>query len=267
MEEERQKEQQQQQQSGGWTSWLWGSSSTSKSSSEASDGTMTEQQRKELYDVLDYDEKTALAESFERGREAMQMRVLAKLKRGSFALKNNPHQQANDLLSLVFDAFQAGLTQRPNNFEGSLSLGDFRVFDGTTSDSIYRQIVRVKEGEKADDNVGGSPGVKDSDSQVVPFFSLKFEHNPLDERADNGLTVYLRSMEVIYQKGYIEAVYNFFKPPESQLQSLEALLVRLFCRLLRSKLITAAHSERSWRDSGRTPEGNKSRVGICFTDT
>jgi vacuolar protein sorting-associated protein 13A/C len=58
-----------------------------------------------------------------------------------------------------------------------------------------------------------------------PFFFVKFENNPLDERADNALTVRMRHMEIIYHKGYVEAVYRFFKPPSSQLESVEALLV------------------------------------------
>jgi vacuolar protein sorting-associated protein 13A/C len=60
-----------------------------------------------------------------------------------------------------------------------------------------------------------------------PFFFVKFENNPLDERSDTALTVRMRHMEIIYHKGYIEAVYKFFKPPSSQLESVEALLVGL----------------------------------------
>jgi len=56
------------------------------------------------------------------------------------------------------------------------------------------------------------------------FLFVKFEHNPLDERADNALTVRMRHMSIIYHKGYVEAVYKFFTPA-SQLESVEALLV------------------------------------------
>ena len=83
----------------GWTSWLpvWGSSSATPStqpSQESPFSNMTEQQRKELYEVLDYDEKAALAESFELPKEALKARIQAELKRGSFALKSDPHGAA-----------------------------------------------------------------------------------------------------------------------------------------------------------------------------
>jgi vacuolar protein sorting-associated protein 13A/C len=58
-----------------------------------------------------------------------------------------------------------------------------------------------------------------------PFFFVKFEHNPLDERADNAITLKMKAMEVIYHRGYLEAIYRFLKPPESQLESVAALLV------------------------------------------
>ena len=59
LEAEKAKEQPQKQ---SWSSWIWGSSeqSTSQSDEDAAfGGSMTEQQKKELYDVLDYDEKVA----------------------------------------------------------------------------------------------------------------------------------------------------------------------------------------------------------------
>jgi len=60
--------------------------------------------------------------------------------------------------------------------------------------------------------------------QRNPFFSLKFEHSPLDKRADNALAVRLRHTEIVYHRGYVEAIFAFFKPPESQLESVGALI-------------------------------------------
>jgi vacuolar protein sorting-associated protein 13A/C len=187
---------------------------------------MTDEQRKQLYDVLDYDEKTALAESFSTPRDALKARVVAKLNRGSFALKTDPHGKAEDVISIVFDLFQATFVQRPDNFEAAVSLGGFSVFDGTTKDTLYPQIVQVKDTKRESSNaaiqiIGQKPAL-DLDN---PFFFFKFEKNPLDERANTALTVRMRHMEIIYHKGYVEAVYRFFKPPASQLESVEALLV------------------------------------------
>lgn len=210
---------QQQQQSGGWLSWLWGSQADQPKDDPAFGGEMTEEQRRQLYDVLDYDEKSAIVDSFEAPRDALKARVVAELKKGSFALKVDPSGKSTEVISTVFDSFRAEVIQRPDNFEASVSLRGFSVFDGTTENTLYRQIVRVKtpvaEGAKA---------IEHGEAED-PFFFVKFESNPLDERADTALTARMRHMEIIYHRGYVEAIFKFFRPPESQLESVEALLV------------------------------------------
>ncbi|KDQ63547.1 hypothetical protein JAAARDRAFT_29565 [Jaapia argillacea MUCL 33604] len=218
LEEERKKQQQEQAKSS-WSSWIWGSSAPANDAPQTPTpftGEMTDEQRKQLYDVLDYDEKTALAESFETPRDALKTRIVARLNKGSMALKADPHGKINEVISVVFDDFHANLLQRPDNFEAAISLGGFGVFDGTTQDTLYPQIVHVKDSEQG--------GVVKTNGDDDPFFFLKFERNPLDERADSALTVKMRHMEIIYHRGYVEAVYRFFKPPASQLESVEALL-------------------------------------------
>ncbi|KAJ8084002.1 Vacuolar protein sorting-associated protein 13 [Marasmius tenuissimus] len=211
LEQEKAKQKQQKQ---GWGSWLWGSSDNSSSDDPAFGGNMTEEQRQQLYDVLDYDEKMDLTSSFQTPSEFMKARIKANLKRGSFTLRNDPHREVRDIIAINFDAFQADVIQRPDNLEASISLGGFSVFDGTTEKSVHRQIVKVKD--------LGVP--QESRNPDEPFLFIKFENKPLDERADNALTVRMRHMEIIYHKGYVEAVYKFLKPPESQIESVEALL-------------------------------------------
>ncbi|KAJ6604648.1 vacuolar protein sorting-associated protein 13 [Mycena vulgaris] len=195
----------------GWGSWLWGSSSNSGQEDPAFGGPMTEEQRKQLYDVLDYDEKSAVVESLAAPRESQKARIAAKLNKGSFALKTHSHGTSKD----------ANIIQRPDNLEASVSLGGFGVFDGTTEKSLYPQIVQVKDlGANESDPRIEIEGVEPAQD---PFLFVKFEHNPLDERADNALTVRMRHMSIIYHKGYVEAVYKFFTPA-SQLESVEALL-------------------------------------------
>lgn len=210
----------------GWGEWLWGSTSDNSASQEdpTFGGTMTEEQRKQLYDVLDYDEKSALIDALQTPRDSMKMRVTAKLNRGSFALRSDPHERNSDVMSVVFDSFGADFIQRPDNFETSISLKGFRVFDSTTVNTLYPQIVHVKGDMETSSKDTPASGDGDSD----PFFFVKFENNPLDERADSALIVKMRHMEIIYHPGYVEAVYRFFKPPASQLESVEALLVS-FC--------------------------------------
>jgi vacuolar protein sorting-associated protein 13A/C len=163
-----------------------------------------------------------MTESFETPREFLKTAVTAKLKKGSFALKNNFSGKVEDVISIVFDVFQASFLQRRDNFEASLSLGGFGVFDGTTKNSLHPKIVRVKDKEAQRRIEQETTDLADD-----PFFFLKFENNPLDARADSALTVRMRHMEIIYHRGYVEAIYNFLKPPESHLESVEALLVSL----------------------------------------
>lgn len=219
----------QQTQTQGWTGWLWGSPAKDSTQEDpAFGGTMTDEQRKQLYDVLDFDEKSALAESLQAPRDSLKVRVAAKLKKGSLALKTDPHGTAQDVISVVFDVFQANFIQRPDSFDASVSLGGFGVFDGTTKSTLYPQIVQVKEpGLDSNDSKSEILETKSVLSRDDPFLFIKFESNPLDERADNALTLRMRHMEIIYHKGYVEAVHKFFKPPASQLESVEALLVRI----------------------------------------
>lgn len=185
---------------------------------------MTADQRKELYDILDFDEKAALVESLQPSRDSMKARISATLNKGSFALRTDPHGDVKEVTSFVFDVFQANFIQRPDNFEASVSLGGLGVFDGTTKNTLHPQIVHVKDTANASDLAVTEVSPAPNRSRE-PFFFIKFEKNPLDERADNALTVRMRHMEIIYQRGYVEAIYKFFKPPESQLESVEAFLV------------------------------------------
>lgn len=210
----------QRQQARGWTSWLWGSADSGVSNEDTGfGGPMTEEQRRQLYDILDYDEKSAIAASLETPQDALKLRVAAELKKGSFALKNHPRGATSDIISMVFESFRADFIQRPDNFEASVSLGALSVFDGTTKNTLHPQIVRVKS--PIAEHVGPGKHVESDE----PFFYLKLEGNPLDQRADSALTARMRHMEIIYHRGYVEAIAKFLRPPESQLESVEALLV------------------------------------------
>lgn len=231
LEEEKKKNQATQQ---NWSSWFWGSSSSTQTAEEDPifGGPMTEDQRKQLYEALDYDEKTALIDALQAPRDSIRLRASVKLNRGSLALKSDPHGKNTEVTSVVFDIFHANFLQRPTNFEASISLKNFKVFDGTTENTLYSQIVHVK----SEHDLKGSQS-SSSEGEPEPFFFVKFENNPLDERADDALTVRMRHMEIIYHRGYIEAIYKFFKPPASQLESVEALLVCLCLSLTLSLVI------------------------------
>jgi vacuolar protein sorting-associated protein 13A/C len=209
-----------------WGEWLWGTGAKS-----TDENGMSEEDKKEIDDIIDYD--AAAAAMVETApKDFMKARVSATLNKGSFSLRSDPHGKNSDIIALVFDSFSADAVQFTESTSGKLALGGFRVYDGTMPGSLYPQIVRVKDIESSNRRqtsleVGTEvalaeiSGHADSD----PFFVMEVEHNPLDGRADNAVTVKMRHLEIIYHKGYVEAVVEFLKPPESQLESIGALLV------------------------------------------
>lgn len=244
----------------GWLSWAWGGANEQAMLDPTFQVPMTEEQRKQLYDVLDYDEKSALVDSLQISRTSLKSRFSARLKKGTFAIKKNVSGQMLDIISVVFDVLVANFVQRPGNFEASLSLRDLGVFDGMTSQSLHPKIVHVKDAIEVKQGLPTDDFTMDHSDA---FFFLKFESNPLDDRSDTALTLIMRHMEIIYHRGYVEAIYDFFKPPASQLESVEALLVSSPHRIVNffSWPLECCHS-----NDRRFPKGNAGWIGVCFTN-
>ena len=219
-----------------WMSYIWGSS-TQKQDTAADDSQMTEEQRKELYQAIDFDEKKTLAEAVDMPREAIKLQVDMNLKTGSFTLKRDPHGKQQDMLRLLFDDFSTEFIQRTDSTLVDLSLGGMRLYDGSTDGNLYEQMLTVKDAPPvpASDRVQelGSDGEAlkeekpedgENDEESDPFFSMSFEQNPLDERADSALTVKLKAMEIVYNPNFVVQVTKFFKPPEKHMESIGALM-------------------------------------------
>lgn len=227
----------------GWMAWAWGSpaltadggTSPTKESATDDSAVMTDQQRKELYDAIEWDEeKKPAAEMLDLPRDAVKIQLKLFLGMGSFALKRDPRGAASEILQLVFDTFSMDFLQRPDSFLVDLSLEELKVHDGTTKDSLYPDMVRVKR--SAQPAPKSHPRIMDlTDSMEIdneseagqpsdPFFHLQFEKNPLDESADSTLMMKTGGMEIYYNKTFIEEITQFFKPPKTHMESFGALL-------------------------------------------
>jgi vacuolar protein sorting-associated protein 13A/C len=217
--EEEKKHQQVKQGGSGWLGWVWGSSASNET---AADGEphITEADRQQLNEIIDYDASAALVHT-ELPRDFLLTKVTANLRKGSLSLRSGPHGRNAEIISLVFDSFGADVTQLTDSLDAFISLGDFRVYDGTMPNTLHSQIVRVKD--SAVDREKSQLEMQEL-GRSRPFFTVRLEHNPLDRRADNGITVKMRHLEIIYHRGYVDAVFKFFKPPSSQLESIGALL-------------------------------------------
>lgn len=219
-----------------WSAWIWGSK-PADSPHEDQEG-MTEEQLKELYRAIDWDEKKAIADSVDLPRETIKLQLESSLRTGSFTLKRDPHGRANEILQLVFDNFSAKALQRPDSMLVDLALGGLRVYDGTTEGTLFPQIVKVKGVEDQpkddlaeeqseaglDDKSEAGEGQSELKASENKLFHLVFENNPLDETADTKIMLKVKSLEFIHNPQFVVEIAKFFKPPERQMESIGALL-------------------------------------------
>ncbi|KYK54262.1 vacuolar protein sorting-associated protein vps13 [Drechmeria coniospora] len=211
------------QQDQGWLGWMWGSKPQGTVEENEENTQMTEEQRKELYDMIDWDEKAALAKEIDVPREAVKLCVEASLSTGSFTLRQNPHGKTRDLLSFHFDVFKAKALQRQDSMLAVVSLGGLRVNDGTTPGSLYPEIVRVK---------GAPDGKRRRRLSLVelettrdePFFQFEVEKNPIEREGDIAVVGRLKPLEVVWNPNLIVGVVDFFRPPDTQMESITALM-------------------------------------------
>ncbi|CAG8559398.1 1542_t:CDS:10, partial [Racocetra fulgida] len=219
-------ERQQQVKSSGWFGGWWYSGQSSGSSD---DTIWSDEQLQELYEAIEYDE-SEVAPAVELPKEWTKLLFKTELKTGSFVLKKDPHGKSTEILSLIFDTVTTKFLQRPDSFQAETALGSLSVHDGSTEGTLYPQIVRVKEDFITKQNEGDlaksnrASDITHDESPNNPFFQLVFEHNPLDGRADNGLSMKMRHLEIVYNQNAIEAVTEFFRPPEQQLETITALI-------------------------------------------
>ncbi|PVI04174.1 vacuolar protein sorting-associated protein 13 [Periconia macrospinosa] len=216
----------------GWGSWIWGT----KQEENTDDNTqMTDEQRNELYNAIDWDEKKAIEESVDMPREYVKMEVNMSLRTGSFTLKRDPHGKSNEILRLLFDSFSTQFLQRTDSMFVKVALEGMRLYDGTTEGSLFPQIITIKDAapvpddhrieELNDDETPLKEAEDDEEEEKEdPFFQLSFEKNPLDGSADTALTMKLKGMEFVYNPKFIVEVAKFFKPPARHMESIGALM-------------------------------------------
>lgn len=152
------------------------------------------------------------------------------LSKGSFTIKRAPHSESpTEVVSLVFDTVMLGFIQYVESFKASAGLGDMRLYDGITKNTQYRQLIGAKQ--KKEEKALQSKRRSNADPQLLkysniqdPFFSVAFEHKPLDGRADNAVALVMRNIDIVYNPTIIREVLDFFRPPETSADSINALI-------------------------------------------
>lgn len=214
----------------GWISWAWsGSTAASDQASSEDETVMTEQQRKELYDAIDWDEKQALSDGLEAPEDSVQLNISARLKTGSFSLRKSKFHDAEDLLQLLFNNFGAHFKERPNSMFADMALDAMRIVDGTTPGTLFKEIVKVKEDPTTHDAGRKVLQLDDSAQSDIastedPLFFASFESHPSSSLAQSEIVARLKAMEIVYNANCIETLLRFVKPPKSQMESVTALM-------------------------------------------
>ncbi|KAF2754047.1 vacuolar protein sorting-associated protein 13 [Pseudovirgaria hyperparasitica] len=220
-----------------WGAWIWGS----KPQNQEEETDITEEDRKKLYDAIDWDEQQQLSDAIDMPREYVKMQVEMSLRTGSFTLRRDPHGRCgkpNNILRLLFDNFSTKALQRTDSMLIELSLDGMRLYDGTTDGSLFEQIIIVKgvapvadedrirelNDDETEPRLKGDHDEDDRAEDGDPFFQVAFEKNPLDGSADTALNVRLKGMEIVYNPKFIAEVAKFFKPPERHMESIGALM-------------------------------------------
>lgn len=220
-----------------WGQWIWGSGKSSQEQDHAAEVApeISDEERKKLYDAIDWDEKKAISEAIDVPRESIKLQIESSLQTGSFTLRRDPNGTAAEILSLVFDNFQAKALQRPDSFLADVKLGGLRVYDGTTDGTLFPQIVKVKGKESSpkqtskgldiaeDRTLLGKDG-KLSENEDDALFHLMVESNPLDESANTKVDLKLKAVELIYNPHFVVDIARFFRPPERHMESIGALM-------------------------------------------
>lgn len=209
---------------GGWFSYIWGSSPqppTGESGADSGDESadlvendmkLSDDQRKALYDAIDYDDEQSIMEAVDVPRDQVQYEISTFLEKGGFSIKKD--RSSPNLAEVVFEGCTTNIYARPDSTLAKFQLQEFRVEDGTGS-TIYKHIVSVKHLHTH---------LTDVADEEDPFFQVSFEQNPLDGSADSILLARLRSMTIFYNVKFVEQVMLFFTPPKIHLDTVGAIM-------------------------------------------
>ncbi|KAL0077823.1 hypothetical protein F4703DRAFT_1910666 [Phycomyces blakesleeanus] len=215
----------------GWLSSWWSGETKTEETAEDTSLVMTEEQKRELYDAIEYNEESdTIAASIDMPMDTMKFSLSTKLNKGSFSLLKHSKTKTKELAALVFDSVTVDVVQYVESISLAGSLGDLQVHDGQTKGTLYPQWVGVKKsngGSILDPlKKGGAESIISIDDSLEdsPFFSFEFQHKPLNKVADNALSLNMRHLEIIYNPTVINGIADFFKPPNTKMESVNALM-------------------------------------------
>lgn len=209
--------------SSGWLSWWSGGKeeSTAQKNDSTNGGldiSLTEEQRKALYETIDYDENQEISSAIDIPRDRNTMEIYVTVKKAGISLKPLKNQPA--LAQVAVEGCTTQFYQRKDSFLAKFQLQELKVEDGSEK-ALYKHIVSVKHAHSSlhvDDVDESNAG------EHEPFFLISFEDNPLDGSADSLMVAKLKSMTIFYNALFIERVIKFFQPPKIHLDTVGAIM-------------------------------------------
>lgn len=195
---------------GGWFSSWWGGGK--ESTQELEDLLLTDEQREELYDAIEFDEKNTGVET-QIPTDRPTMKITGSLKKGALAIKNK--NLPTELGQVIFEKCELEFLQRRGSFLASFKLHEFKIEDGSPN-TLYKHIISVKNLK--------SEHLLDVDGNPEPLFKALFESNPLDESADSKVDIKLRGMTIFYHVHFINEIMRFFNPPKQHMETITAII-------------------------------------------
>ncbi|CCH62015.1 hypothetical protein TBLA_0G00680 [Henningerozyma blattae CBS 6284] len=214
-------------------SWFGGAKA---SQSTNNDLVLSEEQRQELYDAIEFSDSEPLLDQIQIPKNRTKLKITSFLKKGSFSIKKK--SQDNCLGEMIFENCEVEFLQRPDSYVGSFELDKFRVEDGSPN-TLYKHIISIKDfnayntttpttttTDESNTNQGIMENIDEGiDSDITePLFKVLYESNPLDESASSKMDLKLRGMSIFYHVHFITEVMKFFSPQKQHIETVGAII-------------------------------------------
>ncbi|CAI4045614.1 hypothetical protein SKDZ_12G0190 [Saccharomyces kudriavzevii ZP591] len=196
---------------GGWLSSWWNGKPTNE---VEEDLIMTEEQRQELYDAIEFNENEDKTPVLQLPRDRVELRVTSLLRKGSFTIRKK--MQNLNLGSIIFENCRVNFEQRPDSFLSSFQLNKFSLEDGSPN-ALYKHIISVRNSSK---DQSSNDGLATEEEGEEPLLRAAFELNPLDGLADSNLNIKLLGMTVFYHVHFITEIHKFFKASNQHMETI-----------------------------------------------
>ena len=189
------------QKTGGWYGWITGESTTNTQEDDWNE------KMQKIYEKFEFQEETA---EINFPPDSVRLKITSKLSSGSFTLREFKNDHLVDLISFKFSHLSLDQLSYPKSQVYKLAMKHVVVSEATETQSPFSKLIEAKQNDDQGDGA---------------FFTLQFEQNPLDGRADNALSVKMLPLRVLVNPSILKKVVSFFEPKGDQVESLSRIQV------------------------------------------